>query len=84
MSRKLFPLLIFTFLIFISCNSSKKITTTTQAPQAAKEFRAAWVATVANINWPSKPGLAVDSQKLEAIKLLDFLQKNQHDEKNIF
>jgi uncharacterized lipoprotein YddW (UPF0748 family) len=41
-----------------------------------KEFRAAWVATVANINWPSRPGLPVDSQKIEAIALLDFLQKH--------
>jgi uncharacterized lipoprotein YddW (UPF0748 family) len=46
----------------------------TKTPQAVKEFRAAWVATVANINWPSKPGLSTDEQKLEAIVLLDFLQ----------
>ena len=26
-------------------------------PPAAREFRAAWVATVGNIDWPSKPGL---------------------------
>src|SRR5438045_8926556 len=41
---------------------------------AQREFRAAWVATVANINWPSKPGLPADSQKAEAIRLLDFLK----------
>jgi uncharacterized lipoprotein YddW (UPF0748 family) len=34
------------------------------------------VATVANINWPSKPGLAVETQKQEAIALLDFLQSH--------
>jgi len=28
------------------------------SPKAEREFRAAWVATVANINWPSKPGLS--------------------------
>lgn len=43
-------------------------------PPAEREFRAAWVATVANINWPSRPGLPVDSQKLEALALLDFLK----------
>ena len=43
-------------------------------PQAEREFRAAWVATVANINWPSKPGLPVDGQQKEAIALLDFLK----------
>ncbi|HET9429761.1 MAG TPA: family 10 glycosylhydrolase, partial [Chitinophagaceae bacterium] len=42
-------------------------------PKAAREFRAAWVATVANINWPSKPGLPSEDQKREALELLDFL-----------
>ncbi len=41
-----------------------------------REFRAAWVATVANINWPSKPGLSVEVQKQEAIFLLDFLKEH--------
>ena len=45
-------------------------------PQANREFRAAWVATVANINWPSKPGLSVLEQQREAIALLDMLKKN--------
>ncbi len=44
-------------------------------PKTEREFRAAWVATVANINWPSKPGLSTDEQKREAVKLLDLLQK---------
>lgn len=37
----------------------------------AREFRAAWVATVANIDWPSEPGLSVEQQQREAIDLLD-------------
>lgn len=45
-------------------------------PQVQREFRAAWVATVANINWPSKPGLPVETQKQEAVALLDFLQSH--------
>jgi uncharacterized lipoprotein YddW (UPF0748 family) len=44
--------------------------------EAPREFRAAWIATVANINWPSKPGLSADEQKAEAINLLDYLQNN--------
>ena len=36
-----------------------------------REFRAAWVATVANIDWPSKPGLSTAEQQAEAISLLD-------------
>ncbi len=43
-------------------------------PSAQREFRAAWVATVANINWPSKPGLTTDEQKQEAVRLLDLLK----------
>ena len=45
-------------------------------PSADREFRAAWVATVANINWPSKPGLPAEKQKEEAIALLDLLADN--------
>jgi uncharacterized lipoprotein YddW (UPF0748 family) len=44
-------------------------------PRAAREFRAAWVATVANINWPSEPGLPPEAQRREAIELLDLLQR---------
>ncbi|SMD04744.1 glycoside hydrolase family 10 protein [Pedobacter nyackensis] len=36
-----------------------------------REFRGIWVATVANIDWPSKPGLSIDQQKQELIVLLD-------------
>ncbi|SDS36456.1 family 10 glycosylhydrolase [Gramella sp. MAR_2010_147] len=43
-------------------------------PLNIEEFRAAWVATVANINWPSKSGLSTMQQQKEALKLLDFLQ----------
>ncbi|MBZ4189612.1 family 10 glycosylhydrolase [Niabella beijingensis] len=43
-------------------------------PVAEREFRAAWVPTVANISWPSKPGLPVAEQQKEAITLLDFLK----------
>jgi uncharacterized protein YbbC (DUF1343 family)/uncharacterized lipoprotein YddW (UPF0748 family) len=44
-----------------------------------REFRAAWVATVANINWPSKPGLPVEEQKKEALALLDLLYNNNYN-----
>lgn len=47
-----------------------------QLPEVEREFRAAWVATVANINWPSKPSLSTAAQKEEAIALLDFLERN--------
>ena len=47
-----------------------------ELPSVKREFRAAWIATVANINWPSKRNLTTDQQKEEAIKLLDFLKGN--------
>ncbi len=44
-------------------------------PEIQREFRAAWVATVANINWPSSPDLSVAKQQEEAIQLLDLLER---------
>ncbi len=41
------------------------------APPPAREFRAAWIATVANIDWPSRPGLPVAQQRAELLALLD-------------
>jgi uncharacterized lipoprotein YddW (UPF0748 family) len=40
-------------------------------PSVEHEFRAAWVATVANIDWPSKPGLSSERQQQEALAILD-------------
>ncbi|HIX55802.1 MAG TPA: family 10 glycosylhydrolase [Candidatus Sphingobacterium stercoripullorum] len=45
-------------------------------PKVNREFRAAWVATVANINWPSRRDLSTVQQKAEAIALLDFLKES--------
>src|SRR5690606_36711294 len=43
-------------------------------PEVKREFRAAWIATVANINWPSRRNLTTQEQKNEALKILDVLQ----------
>lgn len=68
-------------LLLAGCRTSKE--TAPPAPVSAypasdvpREFRAAWVATVANINWPSRPGLPVAEQKKEALALLDLLEHN--------
>lgn len=45
-------------------------------PAVDREFRAAWVATVANINWPSRRDLTTAQQQQEAIDQLDFLKRN--------
>ncbi len=42
-------------------------------PEIKREFRAVWIASVANINWPSRNNLSVDQQKQEAIQMLDML-----------
>jgi len=42
-----------------------------EPPLLRREFRAAWIATVANIDWPSRPGLSPDRQRAELAGLLD-------------
>ncbi|MDA1029250.1 MAG: family 10 glycosylhydrolase [Bacteroidetes bacterium] len=42
-----------------------------EMPLVRDEFRAVWVATVDNIDWPSKPGLSSEEQQKEMIALLD-------------
>ena len=41
-----------------------------------REFRGVWVATVNNIDWPSKPGLSTDQQKKEVLAILDMHAKS--------
>ena len=43
--------------------------------QPKYEFRAAWVATVNNIDWPSKPGLTTEQQQQEAVNILNTCRK---------
>jgi uncharacterized lipoprotein YddW (UPF0748 family) len=43
-------------------------------PAIEREFRGQWVATVANIDWPSKPGLPAEQQRTELLALLDRAQ----------
>jgi len=50
-----------------------------EPPIDVAEFRAAWIATVANINWPSRSGLPTAQQQSEAIKLLDFLANHNYN-----
>ena len=44
-----------------------------ELPVVPREFRAAWIATVANINWPSKNNLSTEQQKQEALYILNTL-----------
>lgn len=40
-------------------------------PEIRREFRGVWVATVANIDWPSKPGLPAETQQAELKAIFD-------------
>lgn len=40
------------------------------APEPAREFRAAWVATVFNLDWPSRSGLAASAQQAELMSII--------------
>jgi uncharacterized lipoprotein YddW (UPF0748 family) len=42
-----------------------------QPPALPREFRGAWVASVGNIDWPSKAGLTTQQQQAELLALLD-------------
>jgi uncharacterized lipoprotein YddW (UPF0748 family) len=48
-------------------------TTDTAPPTVRREFRAAWVATVGNMDWPSRRGLSSGAQQRELIAILDRL-----------
>ena len=50
---------------------STPVTSAGAAPPVRREFRAVWVASVRNIDWPSKPGLSTQEQKDELIGILD-------------
>lgn len=82
MFRMLFSVL--SLLILVGCvgNSAPRaaavpemvIDPVPEAPPAPREFRAAWIASVANIDWPSRAGLPVAQQQAEIITLLDSAQ----------
>jgi uncharacterized lipoprotein YddW (UPF0748 family) len=40
-------------------------------PAVQREFRGVWVATVDNIDWPSRPGLSTAEQQRELVAILD-------------
>ncbi len=75
------PLILIGFVLLVACAGPQpqliQEPVVIEAPvvkhefEIPREFRAAWVATVANIDWPSKPGLSTEEQQAEAISLLD-------------
>ena len=70
-------ILIFTTLVqgCASVSTTKSSSNNRSHPKIDREFRAAWVASVANINWPSTPGLSTEEMKSEAVHLLQILKE---------
>lgn len=76
-------LVAFVAIAFIASCGSKEVGYDISVPQPnnpeiespPREFRAAWVATVANIDWPSKSTLTTEQQQTEAIAILDKCQE---------
>ena len=62
------PLLIAAALASILTTASAQ---ETEAPPVSREFRAIWIATVSNIEWPSKPGLSAFDQQVELLAILN-------------
>lgn len=64
-------------LLLISCLLVSTLGAKSQnSSHPKREFRGVWVATVANIDWPSKPGLNSEIQRKEFIQILDAHQKS--------
>ncbi len=55
--------------------SAEKIGIDKPVEAGITEFRAVWIATINNIDWPSKSNLTVEQQKSEFLKLLDTFQQ---------
>lgn len=58
-------------LLLTHCLLMSQDARTSEPPAAPREFRAAWVATLDNIDWPSKRGLSAAEQHNEIRRVLD-------------
>lgn len=62
----------FLSLLFSGFSQAQKYTPVNEvAPMVPREFRAAWVACVYNIDWPSQKGMGADTQQAEMRAILD-------------
>ena len=55
----------------LAAADTSALDTTAIAPPVMREFRGVWVATVGNMDWPSRKGLPVAQQQAELIAILD-------------
>lgn len=60
---------------FVSCRSQQPITQTQPSSFPKREFRAVWIATVDNIDWPKRGNYDPDLQRQELISILNTHQQ---------
>jgi len=64
-------------LVLGACSGASKVTgpgpvvADTSPPAIQREMRGLWIATVANIDWPSRSNLGADQQRAELVDILD-------------
>jgi len=58
-------------LVLAGCATARAVGPAGGPPPVEREFRGVWVASVANIDWPARPGLSPDEQRRSLITLLD-------------
>ncbi len=78
LGRAIFPCLFAALASFplAACGQAPAATRTaidSMPPAVTREFRAAWVPSVGNMNWPSKRGLSTAEQQAELITMFDKL-----------
>ncbi len=54
--------------------ASDSVTSDTAPPPIEREFRGVWIATVGNMDWPSRPGLSTWQQQAEIVDMLNRVQ----------
>jgi uncharacterized lipoprotein YddW (UPF0748 family) len=62
--------------LFLLCILLGFVVQTVLAQAPKREFRGVWVATVANIDWPSEPGLSTSRQQEEILEILNLHRQN--------
>ena len=55
----------------LPASTNNYVPSAVKPPPPAREFRGAWVATVGNLDWPSRAGLTTEQQQAELLTILD-------------
>jgi uncharacterized lipoprotein YddW (UPF0748 family) len=69
LARRFYAACVFAVAVF--SGHAAELSTNDIPPAIMREFRGAWIASVGNLNWPSKPGLPTEQQKAELKVILD-------------